>query len=377
MFSQQDEFFMARAIELAKQGQFTTTPNPNVGCVVVKGGEIIAEGWHQKAGTGHAEVNAFVQLSDEQAIGATAYVTLEPCSHYGRTPPCAELLINARVGKVVVAMLDPNPKVAGRGIKMLEQAGIEVVYGLLEMESRALNPGFLKRMEHKLPYVQLKLAASLDGKTALSNGESKWITGADARADVQVHRAKACAILSTAETVITDDARLNVRIDQAGIDYPQTDTITSVRQPVKVVLDGRDRIKPQDTDQLAVFAEDAEVILVKASGAESSFNSESIDVVYASYDDSEGFDLQDVLTQLAQRELNLVWVEAGAKLAASLLYAELFDELIVYQAPKIIGQSGREMLPIGPFSSMSQVTELQFNSVQRVGSDVKYVLVKG
>ena len=238
-FTPEDNKFMALAIDLAKRGKYTVSPNPSVGCVVVKDHTVLAQGWHKKAGTGHAEVNAFAQLTPEQSLGATAYVTLEPCSHYGRTPPCAKLLQDSGVSRVVIAMEDPNPSVAGRGITMLQQAGIQVDVGILEAEARALNLGFLSRMEQKKPYVQVKLASSLDGKTALANGESKWITGEAARSDVQTHRAEACAILSTASTVLADDAALNVRAEQLSFEYPLDETNAEIRQPIKVILDSK------------------------------------------------------------------------------------------------------------------------------------------
>lgn len=377
MFSQQDTDFMARAIALAELGQYTTTPNPNVGCLIVKAGKVIGEGWHQKAGTGHAEVNALAELSVEQSTGSTAYVTLEPCSHYGRTPPCSERLIEAKVSRVVIAMLDPNPLVSGRGVKMLEEAGIEVQFGLLEPQARALNPGFLCRMEHKRPFVQVKLASSIDGKTALENGESKWITGTEARADVQVYRAKASAILSTAETIIADNAKLNVRAEQLPIEYPQTDTITSVRQPLRIVLDGRDRLTSDVAKSLTFFDNAGPILLVKARNTQSQQYDDNVTLLHMDYDSNSGFDLNQLLLELGPFEVNTLWVEAGARLASRFVENNLFDELIVYQAPKIMGKNAREMLPVGPHSKMSDVTELQFKSIEPVGRDVKFILVKG
>ena len=232
VFSEQDVSYMAHAIRLAKNGVYTTTPNPNVGCVIVnEDGVIVGSGWHHKAGTPHAEIHALNQAG-ELARGATAYVTLEPCSHYGRTPPCSEALIKAGVNRVVAAMVDPNPVVAGRGLNMLKEAGIEVAHGLLAEQAEALNPGFVKRMQHGLPKVTLKMASTLDGKIALANGKSQWITGPEARRDVQRHRARACAVLSGSGTVLADNPSLNVRHGELG-ELKNALDAEQLRQPFK------------------------------------------------------------------------------------------------------------------------------------------------
>lgn len=373
-FTSEDHKFMALAIDLAKNGKYTVSPNPSVGCVVVKDQTLIAQGWHKKAGTGHAEVNAFAQLTPEQSKGATAYVTLEPCSHYGRTPPCAKLLQDSGVSRVVIAMQDPNPSVAGRGITMLEQAGIQVDVGILEAEARALNLGFLSRMEQKKPYVQVKLASSLDGKTALSNGESKWITAEAARADVQTYRAEACAILSTASTVLADDAALNVRAEQLNFEYPLDETNKDIRQPIKIILDSKNELTSEHVNTLRLFANNAKVILIRQSKTNAFSDIENVEEALINYDN--GFDLNELLAFLAGIEINLLWVEAGGRLAASFVENELFDELICYIAPKIMGQGAQDMLPIGPIQAMSQVTELTLDSVSQLGSDLKLVYKK-
>src|SRR5476651_2582626 len=231
-----DEKYMARAFELARRGRFTTTPNPNVGCVIVRDGEIVGEGYHLRAGEPHAEVHA-LRMAGERAKGATAYVTLEPCSHHGRTPPCADALVDAGVARVVASMQDPNPEVAGRGLYRLKQAGIDVSHGLMHSEAEAVNLGFLKRMRTGFPYVQLKLAASLDGRTAMASGESQWITSSQAREDVQLFRAQSSAILSTSATVLADDPALTVRWpslpEHVQECYPQS----ALRQPIRVIVD--------------------------------------------------------------------------------------------------------------------------------------------
>ena len=373
-FSVQDHEYMALAIRLAKSGRYTTSPNPNVGCIVVKNEQIIAQGWHKKAGTGHAEVNAFAQLTSEQAEGATAYVTLEPCSHFGRTPPCSQLLIDNKVSKVVIAMVDPNPNVAGKGVKMLEQAGIEVRVGLLEQDARALNPGFLSRMEKKKPFVQVKLAASLDGKTALNNGESKWITGSDARADVQKYRAQACAILSTSATVLTDNASLNVRAEELKFDYPIDEINQQVRQPKRIILDSRNSITLDKVKQLKLFNTESEVILIRKHVTDEFVGIENIKEAQINY--QNGFDLEQLLAFLTTLEVNSLWVEAGGKLAASFVESSLYDQLICYFAPKIMGRQAQDMLPIGPLSSMQQVTELTLQQVTQLGNDLKLIYTK-
>lgn len=373
-FSSQDYEFMALAIQLAKRGQFTTTPNPNVGCVVVKDEQILAEGWHQKAGTGHAEVNALNQLSLEQTRGATAYVTLEPCSHYGRTPPCADRLVKAEVSRVVIGMLDPNPKVAGNGIRILEDADVKVDVGLLEQDVRALNPGFLSQMERKRPFVQVKLASSLDGKVALSNGESKWITGSKARADVQKHRALSCGVLTTSKTVIRDNAKLNVRGSELNFDYPKQEFAPELRQPLKIILDGSNTITLEKVNELAVFENDSQVLIVKSDKHHlwPEQLSENVKTVCCDYDKTNGFDLTQVLAICSQYNVNQLWVEAGGTLASSFVEQDLYDELIVYMAPKILGKDGLEVLPIGPYSSMQNTVDLSLSETKQVGNDIKF-----
>ena len=375
MNANQDIEFMAKAINLAKKGQFTTTPNPNVGCVIVKDNVIIGEGWHKKAGTGHAEVNALKDLSVKQTSGATAYVTLEPCSHYGRTPPCAERLIEAKVQRVVVGMLDTNPQVSGNGIRMLEAAGIDVDMSPLNADCRGLNPGFFSRMEKGRPFVKVKLAASLDGKTALQNGQSQWITGPAARADVQTYRAQSCAIITTATTVLADDASLNVRGEQLNFEYPVDATNTEIRQPTVVVLDGKGKLTEQHRSSLKLFSTGAKVIVIHSNSLSehdlSGKDSDSLMVAKANYEEGSGFDLGEVLELCAKQQFNNVWVEAGGKLAASFVNQELVDELIVYIAPKIMGANAQDVLPVGPFESMSDVQQLQLIDNRQVGDDIK------
>jgi diaminohydroxyphosphoribosylaminopyrimidine deaminase / 5-amino-6-(5-phosphoribosylamino)uracil reductase len=374
--------YMSQAIKLAQKGRFTTTPNPNVGCVIVKNNKVIGQGFHQKAGTPHAEVHALAELTTEQTSGATAYVTLEPCSHFGRTPPCAQALIDAKLACVVIAMQDPNPQVAGQGIAMLEQAGIQTIVGVLENEARALNPGFLKQMESKLPYVQLKLASSIDGKTALGNGQSKWITGASARADVQTHRAMSCAILSSAFSVITDDARLDVRKDEINVAYLQSDIVNTTRQPAKIILDGANRITAELAPSLALFkTANSKVILIKApedelkakqafEGIQEQLNAK-VEITSVGYTNG-AFDLTTVLSQCYSWQINHLWIETGAKLSASFINAKLVDELILYMAPKIMGAGAQELLPLGPFKKMTECIDLALHDTRMLDKDIKF-----
>ncbi|WP_105169024.1 bifunctional diaminohydroxyphosphoribosylaminopyrimidine deaminase/5-amino-6-(5-phosphoribosylamino)uracil reductase RibD [Pseudoalteromonas sp. T1lg23B] len=362
MFSEQDHHYMAMAIELAKKGRFTTTPNPNVGCVIVRDNQIVGQGYHQRAGDAHAEVYALRQAADK-AAGATAYVTLEPCSHHGRTPPCAEGLINAGVHRVVAAMVDPNPKVAGRGLAMLQQAGVETAYGLLEEEARALNRGFLKRMEQGLPYVTCKLAASLDGKTALKNGQSKWITGPLARRDVQHFRAQSCAVLTGADTVIMDDAKLNVRAHECDIELPQGHTL---RQPVRVIIDSQNRLTPD----LALFQIDAPLIIFRTHLDNKHQWPHFVEQIKLDAEHGK-VPCRTALEHLANRGINHVWLESGATLAGVFAQQQLIDEYVVYLAPKLIGHQGKSLFHLPEITLMDDVTQLAFTDVTTIGDDIR------
>jgi len=366
MFSPADSTFMVQALQLAKLGCYTTSPNPNVGAVVVKNGRVIGKGFHQQAGSPHAEVYALREAGSE-AQGATCYVTLEPCSHHGRTPPCAEALIKAGVSRVVVAMQDPNPQVAGRGVAMLRQAGIQVDIGLMEIQARALNPGFLSRMERQRPYVQLKLAASLDGRTALANGDSKWLTSEAARADVQHYRAQSCAILSTASTVIADNARLTLRPEQLQRDVRLLNN-GQLRQPKRVVLDRNGVLD----HKLALFADGGEVLLCVSKLENSRQLPNIARQIHCALTAQGQFDLPQLMQYLALSEqINLLWVEAGATLAGTLLQLGLVDELIVYLAPKLLGNSAQPLAVLPEFTALAQVPELSWQDIRMVGADLR------
>ncbi|HCC63035.1 MAG TPA: bifunctional diaminohydroxyphosphoribosylaminopyrimidine deaminase/5-amino-6-(5-phosphoribosylamino)uracil reductase RibD [Pseudomonas sp.] len=361
--SANDHLWMDRALQLARKGLYSTHPNPRVGCVIVKGGELVGEGWHVRAGEPHAEVHALRQAG-ERAAGATAYVTLEPCSHYGRTPPCAEALVKAGVGRVVAAMQDPNPQVAGRGLELLRSSGIEVASGVLESEARALNPGFIKRMETGLPYLRAKLAMSLDGRTAMASGESQWITGPDARAEVQRLRAQSSVVLTGADTVLMDSARLTVRAGELRLD-DELSALAMQRQPLRVLVDGRLRV-PLDAPfflagpALVVSNSEDQAARYKSAGHE----------LLALPCEAGRVDLRRLLHELAKRDVNEVLLEAGPRLAGAFAALGLIDEYQIFVAAKFLGSSARPLLDM-PLDRMSEARELQFKDVRAVGDDWK------
>lgn len=353
----EDQRWMQHALMLAKRGLYTTRPNPAVGCVLVKDGQIIGEGFHPKAGEPHAEVFALRQAG-EAARGATAYVTLEPCSHFGRTPPCANGLIAAQVSRVVMATLDANPQVAGQGLAKLEAAGIETRVGVCEAEARVINAGFLQTMAGGRPFVRLKVAASLDGRTAMSSGESKWITGSDARLDVQHFRAMSGAVITGIGTVLADDPLLNVRKVADGT------PIETIPQPLRVVLDRQGQIPA--TAQL--FNDPKSVLLV----------SEGSDTIFAHVsDDVEKWQCASLASLLddlkTKKQIHDVLVEAGATLSGAFIVAGLVDELIVYLAPTLLGSLARPMFDL-PFLQMSEQVRWQTISIMPVGDDIRWIL---
>jgi diaminohydroxyphosphoribosylaminopyrimidine deaminase/5-amino-6-(5-phosphoribosylamino)uracil reductase len=349
---------MAQALQLAEQGLYTTTPNPRVGCVLVRKGELVGQGWHQSAGTAHAEVHA-LNAAQSAARGATAYVTLEPCSHFGRTPPCADALIAAGVARVVVAMEDPNPQVAGQGVARLRAAGIAVEHGLMETAARELNIGFWTRMTSGLPWVRCKIAASLDGRTALANGVSQWITGAAARHDVQHWRARSCAVLTGIGTVLADDPRLDVR------------ELETPRQPLRVIFDSRLQFPPaarmlQGDRNIQVYTalQDAQKIAaLESAGAR----------VTVLPDNNGQVDLQAALRHLAASGCNEVLVEAGSILNGALLRAGLINEMLLYVSPQLLGEGARGLVQLGELTALDQRVELQWQDVRNVGRDIRII----
>ena len=355
-----DAFYMAKALQLAKLGRFSTDPNPRVGCVLVKDGVIVAEGFHVKAGQAHAEIVALNNTDNVQ--GATAYVTLEPCSHQGKTPPCCDALINAGVTRVVAAMQDPNPLVSGRGLEKLKAAGIEVVCGVLEADARLLNRGFIKRMTEHRPFVRSKLAMSLDGRTAMASGESKWITSQAARADVHQIRAESSAILTGINTVLADDPALTARIDEA------------VEQPIRVVLDSK--LNMPLTAQMAKLA-GRTLILTCSSDEAKRLALQTVGFeVYTLANKNGQLDLQDVLSFLAEQQINELLVEAGSLLNGALLAEDLVDEWIIYMAPCVLGVQGRGLFTMPGLQSMADKKSLCFQDVRAVGPDLKFTLTR-
>ncbi len=360
-----DAHYMARAIELARNGLYTTHPNPRVGCVIVRDGQVVGEGWHVRTGEPHAEVHA-LRAAGELARGATAYVTLEPCSHHGRTPPCAEGLVNAGVARVVAAMQDPNPEVAGRGLKRLADAGIEVCCGVLEGEARALNQGFLKRMEHGLPYVRVKLAMSLDGRTAMASGESQWITGPAARSAVQRLRAQSSVVLTGADTVLADGARLTVRADELGLSPEQTALALS-RPPLRVLVDGRLRV-PLD----APFFKAGPALVATCVPPAEQYSTGPECLVLAG--ENGQVNLRQLLVALAARGVNDVLVEAGPRLAGAFAEQGLVDEYQIFVAAKFLGSTARPLLEL-PLTRMSEATTLNIIEMRAVGDDWRVIAV--
>jgi len=353
-FSRSDAGHMAAALRLAWRGRYGTHPNPRVGCVLVREDAVVGRGWHAKVGQAHAEINALADAGDA-AAGATAYVTLEPCSHHGRTAPCAEALIAAGVARVVVAMRDPFPEVAGRGIAALEAAGITVSVSLLEGEARRLNEGYLSRLERGRPFVRLKIAASLDGATAMRGGESQWITGAPARKDVQRLRAASGAILTGVQTVIDDDPLLTVRDIEPG------------RQPLRVVVDSTLRTPPASR----LLAEAGEVLIFSLVERNRSALLDAGATLVPLPAEEGRPALSAVMNYLAERGVNDVLVECGPTLAGSLVAARLVDELVIYQAPHMMGSETRPMLTTPNWGALANRLELDITDVRRVGADTR------
>lgn len=363
MLAARDAFYMAQAINLAKKGRYTTDPNPRVGCVLVRDDIVIGEGWHVKAGQGHAEVEALKNVTDAKGLpraeskGATAYVTLEPCSHQGRTPPCCDALIKAGVSKVVAAMQDPNPQVSGRGLEKLKAAGIEVICGVLQDDAQALNRGFIKRMTKNRPFVRSKLAMSLDGRTAMASGESKWITSDQARADVQRLRAESSAILTGINTILADDPALNARVDE------------DVLQPIRVVLDTH--LNMPVTAQMAKLSGRSLILTCAQDEQKQRALQQAGFEVYKLPCKNERLDLHAVMDFLAGQQINELLVEAGSVLNGALLAEGLVDEYVIYMAPCILGDQGRGLFNLPGLQQMKDKKQLKLRDTRQIGQDLK------
>ncbi len=385
----QDARFMARALYLARKGLYTTDPNPRVGCVLVKEGRIIGEGWHKRAGQPHAEVEALANAT-EDTTGATSYVTLEPCSHHGRTPPCCEALVKAGINRVVAAIQDPNPKVAGQGFAYLKAAGIEVSCGVLKADALVLNRGFILRMTENRPFVRSKLAMSLDGRTAMASGESQWITSSEARADVHRLRAQSSAILTGVNTVLADDPSLTARIEQ------------DVVQPIRVVLDSNLQMPP--SAKILTLPGRTLVLTCKQMQTESSLDTIPSVVQQAHHERNQNkavrpdlverrfialqntgaeiyqlpekqgrLDLAEVMKFLAGQAINEILVEAGAVLNGALLAENLVDEWIIYMAPKILGDQGKGLFHLPKLEKLADCKNLRITNFQQVGKDIRWI----
>ncbi|OQW41254.1 MAG: riboflavin biosynthesis protein RibD [Proteobacteria bacterium SG_bin4] len=359
MFSSADHAFMSHALRLAEKGLYSTTPNPRVGCVIVHDNQIVGSGWHEKTGLPHAEVNALINAG-AASRGATAYVTLEPCSHFGRTPPCANALIDAGIAQVIMAMQDPNPRVAGQGCAMLEHAGIAVKSGLLQAQAEALNIGFISRMVRKKPWIRLKTAASLDGKTALNNGISQWITGEAARRDGHRWRARSCAILTGIGTILADDPQLSVR------------HIETLRQPKRIIVDSHLAISLS----AKVLQGETETFIFTAcdNNPDKITALENMGIRTFIFRNTTGsVDLNKMMIMLAELEINEVLVEAGSGLNGALIEAGLADEIIIYLAPHLLGDAARGMIQLPELTNLNQKKSLKIEDLRLIGPDIRII----
>lgn len=355
MFSSDDHAYMSQALQLAERGLYSTSPNPRVGCVIVRDGKVAGSGWHVHTGQPHAEINA-LNVAGAAAQGATVYLTLEPCSHYGRTQPCVEALVRAKVAKVIIAMQDPNPLVAGKGVLLLKQSEINVLVGLMEEKAKDLNVGFVSRMTNNRPWVRMKIAASLDGKTALNNGVSQWITGEAARYDGHRFRARSCAVLTGIGTVLEDDPQLSVRF------------IETSRQPLRVIIDSRLEIPAT----AKVLRGEGELIFTASGDKERIAALSNAGARPINLPDENGkIALVKMIQKLADFEINEVLVEAGSKLNGAFIRARLVDELVIYLAPHLIGNKAMGMLQLPELTDLSEKYNLKTQDLRMVGEDIR------
>lgn len=358
--------WMAEALRQARKGFYSAHPNPRVGCVIVRDDSMLGAGWHEFTGGPHAEVNAIAAAGD--SAGADFYVTLEPCSHHGRTPPCVDAVIAAEPARVIVAMQDPNPEISGRGLERLRDSGIEVVVGVLESEARDLNPGFVKRMERRLPFVSIKMALSLDGRSALANGVSKWITGEPARRDVQFLRARCSAILSSAQTVLADDPSLNLRLSKQDLGQAR-----KPRHPVRVLVDSKLRLSGKEK----IFSTEGEIWVYTCSAdavSKAGLIEQGAQVIEIDDDGAGRLSLPAMLQDMAGRGINEVHTECGAGLAGALIEQQLADQMVLYQAPHLLGNQARGGFELGELTAMEQRTTCRICDIRQVGKDLRLTL---
>jgi diaminohydroxyphosphoribosylaminopyrimidine deaminase/5-amino-6-(5-phosphoribosylamino)uracil reductase len=356
---------MAKALQLAERGLYTTDPNPRVGCVIVKNHQVIAEGWHQQTGGPHAEINALNDAAAD-AAGSTVYITLEPCCHHGRTPPCTDALLNAKVERVVVAMLDPNPLVAGSGLKQLQKAGIKTSSGVMQAQAEQLNPGFVQRMSHARPYIRCKVAMSMDGRTAMANGQSQWITSDAARADGHRLRARSSVVMSGIGTILADDPSLTARLHEQG-------DSAEIKQPIRVILDSQLRL-PAKAKLINLPGETWVFTCNQNQMQQQALLDLGVDVITVNPGaQSKGVNLAEVMQRLAEREVNEVLVEAGATINGALIQSGLVDELVLYIAPKLLGDAARGAFYLPGLESVQQNIPLEIADMRRIGNDWRIV----
>lgn len=370
-FSEFDEKFLSRAFQLAQKGRFTTMPNPNVGCVIVKNNRIVGEGYHKRAGEDHAEIYA-LRIAGDFALGSTVYVTLEPCSHYGRTPPCTTALINAGIKRIVIAMLDPNPCVAGKGVSLLKSSGVIVRHSMMLSQAESINRGFFKRIRRGCPWIKVKLAASLDGRTAMASGESKWITSIQSRQDVQCFRAESDVILSTASTILADNPRLNVRWSCFPESIKNVYAPDQIRQPIRVIIDSSNRVLPSHR----VINNIGKVWLVRIKKDQLNWPKEVEQLLVPTVKQNgyNKINLKELMKNLAYREINNIWVEAGPTLLGVLLNFGLIDELVLYQALKFLGSNARPLCWLPNIKDFKDIKTFKLIDMTNIGSDIRLIL---
>lgn len=363
-----DKFFMKYALKLADKGKFTTSPNPNVGCVIVKDGKIVGEGWHQRTGGKHAEIYA-LDMAGNKSIGSTAYITLEPCSYFGKTPPCCNKLIKSKIKRVVIAVKDPNPKVSGNGIKKLKQHGINISYGIMINEAKKINFSYIKRIKTGFPWTQIKLGSSLDGHIAISNGKSKWITSVKSRKDAQYFRAQSSAILSSSSTILADNPRLTVRLNELSKKNKKKYFYNKIRHPIRIILDSKNRIQPYHK----IIAQPGKNILVRLKKDDLKWPINTKQLVMPSLNNN--IDLKFLFKKLAHKSINYIFVEAGATLAGSLLTLGLVDEIVIYLSTKLLGNNNIDLLNLPKISKIEEAPKLYLKYIKKIGQDLRLILI--
>ncbi|MDQ1237472.1 MAG: bifunctional diaminohydroxyphosphoribosylaminopyrimidine deaminase/5-amino-6-(5-phosphoribosylamino)uracil reductase RibD [Wigglesworthia glossinidia] len=373
-FTKKDKLYLSRAFELARLGRFTTPPNPNVGCVIVQKDSIIGEGYHKKAGSDHAEICA-LKSTTKSVRGSTVYVTLEPCSHYGKTPPCTTALIEAKVKKVIASTIDPNPKISGKGFEILKKSGIQVEYNFMQNIAKNLNPGFFKRMKFGIPWIKLKLASTLDGRTATNCGISKWITSSKARQNVQELRAESDAILSSATSILQDQSKLTVRWHEFSNKIKNIYPKNEIRQPIRIVIDNLNQIKPNH----AFIKQNGKILLIRTKEDKLIWPNYITKIIldntrYDLNQNTKNINLSELMIKLGKLKINNILIESGARLSGAFLNAGLLDEIILYQAPKILGEKARPLFFLSESIRLDNAPKFSISNVCRIGEDVRFNL---